>query len=171
MKYLMILAAVAAFCAATLAGDTWVHLATQSTGPTPASLEATFPPLPEQLIRAGWRRYDGTVPPIAAGYERLTGPVYVQDPAKPARCVATFADTPTKDRTDREAAQAAAAEQARIAQTNAQAIAEADLAAWRTLKQTVADLDPALFPVGPQRDAIRAIKQALRETMRILRPD
>jgi hypothetical protein len=170
MRYL-ILAAVLSFTLAAIAGDMWVHLATQSTGPTPASLEATFPPLPEQLIRAGWRRYDGAVPPIAAGYERLTGPVYVQDPVRLARCIATFADTPIKDRTDREAAQAAAAEQARIAQTNAAAIAAADLAAWRALRETVVAIEPTNFPAGPTRDAIRAIKTALRETMRILRPD
>ena len=171
MKHLVSLAAVLSFTLAAIAGDTWIHLATQSRGPTPRQLEQTEPPLPEQLIRAGWRRYNGAVPPIAAGYERLTGPVYVQDPAKPGRCVATFADTPIQARLDREAAAAAAAEQARLDREAAQAIAAADLAAWKALKGTVIDLDPAAFPAGAQREAIRTIKQALRETMRILRPD
>jgi hypothetical protein len=70
---------------------------------------SVMPPFPDaDLLAAGFRRYDGAVPPIADGYERLTGPVYVQDPDNAERCIATFADTLIQDRTDREAAQATA---------------------------------------------------------------
>jgi hypothetical protein len=87
--------------------DTWIHLATQSKQ-VPHCIDATIPPRSDQLLAAGWRKYDGAVPLIPEGYERLTGPVYAQDPTDPERCIATFADTPIQDRLDREATQAAA---------------------------------------------------------------
>ena len=93
--------------------DTWINLDTQSSTLPRMIVRAdgatVFPPFPDaDLLSAGWRKYDGTVPPVADGYERLTGPVYAQDTDNAERCVATFADTLIQDRLDRQAAQAAA---------------------------------------------------------------
>lgn len=180
-KLILILAVMFSLISVAI-GDTWIHLATQSTGPTPRQLEQTEPPLPEQLVRAGWRKYDGIVPAIAVGYERLTGPVYVQDPVHSARCIATFADTTIQSRLDREAAQAAQAELERIARTNAEAQAVADLAAWRDLKDAVQAIDPSAIDKTPftnaaqkatiqaAKDAVQATKQALKRVMDYVRP-
>jgi hypothetical protein len=47
----------------------------------------------------------------------------------------------------------------------ARAARRANLAA---LKQTIQDIDPAAFPAGPERQTIRALKDALQEVRRIL---
>lgn len=130
----------------------WINLVTQSQQ-VPQQLDATQPPLPEQLLKYGWRRMDTTEPPLAPGYERLAR-WYIQDPARPEYAVMQVRDGNIAEREAREGAEAAAR--------------GAERAAWQALKATVQAVDPSLIDKTPFADAaqkasIQAVKNAVKD--------
>lgn len=138
----------------------WVHLATQSQT-LPQQLDATQPPLPDQLLKYGWRIMDSSEPPLAPGYERLAR-WYIQDPNRPNYAILAVSDGNIAEREAREAAEAAAR--------------EAERQLWLAVKAAVHAIDPSLIDKTPFADAaqkatIAAIKadvKALQDAIKAL---
>jgi hypothetical protein len=158
-KLIIILASIACFISAAAAGDRWQKLGTSPSQktPLPRQLEQTEPPLPAQLIRAGFRLWDGTSPAIAPGNERLSEGTFVQHPTKADRCILSVTDTRIQDRLDREAAEAAAIQAEAAAREAAEAAERNKL---RELRNAVESIDPKSFS-EEQSAAIAAIKAAI----------
>lgn len=144
----------------------WVNPTTQSQTP-PQMLDATTPPLPEQLLKYGWRKWDEVVPPLEPGYERLRS-WFEQDADRQNWAVMRVQDGSIAEREAREAAERAAK--------------AAERAAYQALRDAIQAIDPSAIDKTPFadaaqkatiaaiKDAVRACKDSLKRLMEIVQP-